>query len=211
MTSRNILVFVCLILVGGVGTFVVQSRLEKREQESKTALYKIQKTFQEENKLVPEADRTPGTTLDVDAKYPKTLAELNGLIAAKSAPSRVLFEAALKMGNLYFEHNQFVKAEPVFQKAVDFAGSSFQKSSAWYFLGVSQEKTGDAKKALESFQRGLNENVDGLKAEILLGLVRTSLKAGDKNKAKGFADRLNREFQGSKSAEVAQALVKENS
>jgi hypothetical protein len=209
LTSRNVTILGVLVLVGGTGTFFFQRHQEKREQESKTALYQIQKTFLEENKAIPEAERAPGVTLDVDAKYPKTVAELNGMLNAKTAPSRVLFEAALKVGNLYSEHNQFQKAIPAFKQAVGYAGSPFQKATGWYFLAVAQERGGEGKDALQSFQSGLSENVEGLKGELLLGLVRMSLKTGDTGKAKLFSERITKELQGSRTAELAEALLKE--
>ena len=211
MTSKNIFILVALIVLGGAGTFGVQRYLETKEMESKSALYRIQKTFIDENTAVPEKDRAPGVTLDVDASYPKTVAELNAMASASGTPKRVGFEAALKLGNLYFEHNQFKKAETAFQKAASLAGTSFQKATALYFWGLSQEKYGDAKQAITQFQAGLGENVEGLKADLLLGLVRLNLKAGDASKAKVFSERLNKEMQGSKQAELAQSWVKENS
>lgn len=211
LTSRNILILIVLIVLGGATTFGVQRHLETKEMESKNALFRIQKTFVEENTKVPEKDRAPGVTLDVDANYPKTVAELNAISVASGTPKRVGFEAALKLGNLYFEHNQFKKSEPAFQKAVSLAGSPFQKATALYFLGLSQEQNGDAKQAITQFQSGLGENVEGLKADLMLGLVRLNLKAGDASKAKVFSERLNKEMQGSKQAELAQSWMKENS
>lgn len=211
LTSKNLFILIVLIVLGGATTFGVQRYLETKEMDSKSALYRIQKSFLDENAAVPEKDRTPGVTLDVDASFPKTVAELNAISAASGTPKRVGFEAALKLGNLYFEHNQFKKAEPAFQKAVSLAGSSFQKATALYFLGLSQEKNGDAKAAITQFQSGLGENVEGLKADLLLGLVRLNLQAGDASKAKVFSERLNKEMEGSKQAEMAQSWVKENS
>jgi hypothetical protein len=208
-SQRNIGIIVGLLAVVGVGTYFYQQSMEKKEQEAKSALYKIQKTFQEENAAVPAAERDAGVTVDVDAKFSKTVSELNGMISSKTAPDRILFEAVLKLGTLYLDHNQFEKAAGILKNGSQFAKTHLQKATGQYLLGVSYERANQAKEALASFQAGLAENVDGLKGELLLGMVRMSLKMNDKEKAKLYSEKMNKELQGSKATETAMALVKE--
>ena len=206
--QRKAGILVGVLLVLGVGIYFYQATAEKKEQEGKTALYEVDNTFEAETKAVPETDRAVGTPLDVDAKFPKTVAQLNEMIAAKKAPKRVLYEAGVKLGTLYLDHNQADKAVGAFKQVTDNAGSSFQKASAFYLLGVSHERANQFKEALDSYDTGLKANVEGLKGELLLGMVRMSVKLNDKEKAKLYLEKMNKEAAGSRSAEMAAELVK---
>jgi TolA-binding protein len=209
-SQRNIGIVIAFLVIAGTGTYLVQQNLEKKEQEAKSALYKIQKTFMDENKAIPESDRDAGVTLDVDAKFSKTVSEMKGMLAAKTAPSRILYEAALKLGTLYLDHNQFEKAVQTLKETDSLASSHLQKASAKFLLGIALERAGQAKEARETFQSGLNENVDGLKGELLLGMVRMSLRLNEKDKAKLYSEKLSKDMQGSREAEMAQTLLKDN-
>ena len=201
------MLFGTLVLLG-VGIYFFQQASDKKDQEGKSTLYKIEKTYEEESKAIPEADRSVGAVLDVDAKYSKTVAELNGMMSAKTAPSRVLFEAGVKLGTLYLDHGQAEKALTPLKQVLDFSSSSFQKASSYFLLGVAQERSKQFAEATKSFEAGLSQNVEGLNGELLLGVVRMSLKLNDKNKAKLFLERMNKEVAGSHAAEVADELVK---
>ena len=50
--------------------------------------------------------------------------------------------------------------------------------------------------------------MDALKGDDLLGMVRMSLKLNDKEHAKLYLEKLNKEVPGSKAAETADALIK---
>lgn len=197
--------FGALLLVG-VGIYFFQQNAEKKEQDGKSALYKIQKTFEDEMKAIPAAEQNV-SKMDVDAKFPKTVSELNGVIAAKSASPRVLFEATVKLGTLYLDHEQADKAAAVLKNGVQFAKTPLQKASQFYLIGVAMERSQQFKDALAQFQEGANLNVDALKGELLLGMVRMSLKLNDVEKAKLFAEKINKELPGSKAYEVANSLV----
>lgn len=208
LDQRKLGILVGALLVIGIGIYFYQSAVDKKDQEGKSALYKIQKTFEEENNAIPADARAPGLTLDVDSKYSKTVSELNGMIAAKSAPNRVLFEADIKLGTLYLDHGQAEKAAAVLKNGVQFAKTSFQKSSQLYLVGVAFERATQYKEALAAYQDGLNESVEALKGDLLLGLVRMSVKLGDREKAKLYETKLSKEVPGSHSAELASALLK---
>jgi len=210
LDQRKLGILAGVILVLGVGIYFAQQASEKKEQEGKTALYQIENTFQDEEKAIPEADRTVGVTLDVDAKFPKTVTGLNEMLTAKKAPERVLYEVGVKLGTLYLDHNQADKAIAAFKHVVANSTSSFQKASANYLLGVSEERANQFKEALETYQVGLKVNVEGLKGELLLGMVRMSVKLNDKEKAKLYLEKMNKEVAGSHSAELAAELVKGN-
>ena len=206
--QRKAGILVGVLLVLGVGIYFAQQASEKKDQEGKSALFQVQNTYEEEQKAIPEADRAVGSALDVDAKFPKTVAQLNEMLSSKKAPNRVLYEAGVKLGTLYLDHSQADKAVAAFKHVVADAGSSFQKASANYLLGVAEERSNQFKEALQSYQNGLNANVEGLKGELLLGMVRMSIKLNDKEKAKLYLEKMNKEVAGSHSAELAAELVK---
>ena len=206
--SRKLGILVGALVVIGFGVYFYGQASDKKEEEGKAALYQVNTTYEDEAKALSEADRAAGVTMDVDAKFPKTISALNEMVTAKKVPPRVLYEAGVKLGTLYLDHNQADKAAGVFKKVTNEASTKFQKASAYYLLGTSEERTNQFKEALESYQSGLSSNVDGLKGELLLGSVRASLKLNDKEKAKLYLERLNKEAPGSRSADIASALVK---
>jgi Tfp pilus assembly protein PilF len=206
--QRNIGIVIGAVLVLGLGIYFYQQTTEKHDQEGKAALYKVEKTFEEEQASVPVADRAPGAPLDVDTKFTKTVSELNGLLSAKTVSKRTLFEANVKLGTLYLDHGQAEKGAAVLKNGVQFAKSDFQKGSQLYLIGVAEERANQFKDALAAYQDGLTENVDALKGDMLLGMVRMSLKLGDKEKAKLYEEKMNKEVPGSKSAEIASSLIK---
>ena len=57
-------------------------------------------------------------------------------------------------------------------------------------------------------QDGLTQNIDALKSEFLLGLMRTHLQLKELDKAKLVSDRITKELSGSKALETATALLK---
>jgi len=206
---RRVAALAVLVVLAGVGVFFAQQVADKKEQEGKAALYKIQKTFEEEEKGLPDSEKEPGSAIDVDARFSKTVSELNGLLSAKTASARVLYDAAMKLGTLYLDHLQYEKAVSAIKSGADFAKSDFQKASARFLLGVAQEQNRKFTEALDAYQSGLACKVDGLKGELLLGAVRVSLKLNDKAKAAKFSEQLGKDMKGSKAAEAAEALVKE--
>lgn len=197
-----------LMVVLGVGIHFVQQGRDQKEQEGKSALYRIQQTYDQELNALPEAQRPAGVTLDVDSKFPKTVSELNGMISAKKVSDRVLFDASMKLGTLYLEHNEPAKAVNALKSMPDFAKTDFQKASAYYLLGSAQERAGLNKEAAESFEQGLKKKVEGLKGEFLVGLIRSLVKTNDVNKAKNYLEQLRKELPGSKALEMGESLVK---
>lgn len=201
---------VSVILFGGVASYFYQQSCDQKEQSAKSALYQVQKTFEAESTSLTEADKSPGSKFDVDAKFPKTVSELNQLLTGKSSSERVQFEAALKLGTIYLEFSKddsLAKAVDALKKVSDFGKTNFQKATALFLLGTAQERASLTKDAADSFQKALNQDYDGLKGEILLSLVRVHLKSNNAAQAKVFADKLNKEAPGTRAAQEAQKLI----
>lgn len=210
LNKKNIIVAVSAIIVLGVGTFFYQQSCDTKEQAAKSALYQVQKTLETETATLSEAEKAAGSKFDVDAKFSKTVAALNGMLSSATTDARVKYEAGVKLGTIYMEFatdNQVSKSVDAFKKASETAKSSFQKASAFYLLGNAQERTNQIKEAAESFQSALNQNYEGLNGELLLSLVRVNLRANDPVKAKAFADKLSKDAPGSRAAQEAQKLV----
>ena len=88
MDSNRLILVVGGLLVLGGAIFFAQSYTEKKEQEGRSSLYQIQKTFESELKAVPEAERAQGVALDVDAKFPEPTAVQCGLINSTKGTER---------------------------------------------------------------------------------------------------------------------------
>ncbi len=208
LDQRKIGIIVGALVIVGAGIWFFQESSEKKNQEGKTALYQVQQTFDTEYNALLPAEREIGAKVDIDSKLPKTVTALNGLLSAKTFSHHTLFEAGVKLGSLYLDHGSAEKAATVFKNTTQFAGSSFQKASGFYLLATAQERASQFKEALASYQESMNEGVEGLKGDDLLGMVRMSIKLGDKERAKLFLEKLNKEVPGSKAAETADSLVK---
>ena len=205
---KRVMVLAVVLVFVGVGAYFYEQYSDSKEQEGKSALYKVQKTFDDELKAIPESDRMAGMVLDVDSKFSKTVSELNGLMSAKSSSNRTLFEASYRLGTLYLEYRQPEKAVSALTKGVGYAKSGIQKASLQYLLGTSFEQTSKFKEAMVAFQDGLTQNIDALKSEFLLGLMRTHLQLKELDKAKLVSDRITKELSGRKALETATALLK---
>ncbi|MBU6153564.1 MAG: hypothetical protein KGP28_04610 [Bdellovibrionales bacterium] len=202
------MIFALLVLTG-VGTYFYQSVSEKKEQEGKTALYKVQKAFEEEIKAIPESERTPGASFDVDSRFSKTVAELNGILKSRSASDRVLFEAAFRLGSLYLENRQPDKAATHLKEGVVFSKTGIQRASIQFLLGSALEQINQAKEALGAFQDGLSQNVGAMKGDFLLGMMRAHLQRKEIEQAKKISDQISKELSGSKFVEAASQILKD--
>ena len=210
LNQKNIIALVSFVIVAGVGTYFYQQSCDQKEQAAKTALYQVQKTFESESATLTEAEKATGSKLDVDSKFPKTVAELNQLLSSNTNPERIQFEAALTLGTIYLEYSKddsLNKAIEALKKVSNFGTTKFQKATAFFLLGTAQERANLAKDAADSFEKALNQNDEGLKGELLLSLVRVSLKANNPTQAKTFSDRLNKEEPGTRAAQEAQKLI----
>lgn len=207
LTTRRLGVLLGLMVVAGLGIHFYQQKMEEKEQAGKSALHRIQQTYEQELNALPEAQRATGVTLDVDAKFPKTVAELNGVLNAKSISSRALFDASMKLGTLYLDHNEPTKAVNALKSMPDHAKTDFQKASAYFLLGTAQTRAGLDKEAADTFQQGLKKNIEGLNGEFLVGIIRSLVKVNDVEKAKTFLEKLRKDLPGSKALETGERLI----
>ncbi len=210
LNKKNISIMVSLVLVAGVGVYFIQQSNEKKEQSAKSALYQVDKSLDAEIALLTEVEKASGSKIDVDVKLPKTVAELNKIVSDQSLTAQVLFEAAMKLGNLYSDHpteHSFERAIAAYKKAISFAKTDFQKSTACYLAGMAFEQQGMLKESEEQFKTGLAVGYEGMKGEMMLAMVRVNVKTKNTTQAKAFADKLNKEQPGTRAAQEAQKLI----
>ena len=208
LDQRKVGILIGALVLAGVGIYFFQGSADNKEQAGKTALYQVQKTYEAETAALPEPERAQGVTLDVDGKYTKTVAGLNAVISEKKVSDRILYEADMKLANLYLDHNHPEKAVEVLKNIKSHAKSGFQKASGLYLLGVSHERANQFKEATDAYDAGLSQNIEGLKGELFLGMIRTSLKLKDTGKAKLYLEKMNKEVAGSHAAQIADEMVK---
>ncbi len=193
----------------GAGTFVFQRQAEQRDQAGRAVLFKAQQAFESELQALPEGERGVGVSLDVDSRFSKTTSELKALLGRTDASARIRYEASLRLGSLYLDYRHPDRAVEYFKGAADAAGSSFQKATAAFLLGTALEQSRMSKEAMETFQLGIRQNVEALKSDFLLGLVRVSLQLNDSAQAKTFSEQLSRELPKTRAAEFAKTLLKD--
>ena len=127
--------------------------------------------------------------LDVEAVFPETIQKLKAL-EEKYGKSRPAYEARLKLGNLYFNHGNYEKALPWYQKAVDTSASKFDKSLALSLVGYAYENLGKGTSAIESFQKAIDLGEKSLRGDLLMAIARCYETVNDVAKARSTYDRI---------------------
>jgi hypothetical protein len=208
--KKTVSILISLVLVAGVATYFVQQSYDVQEQASKNALYDIQKTLDSEISALPAAEKEKGSKIDIDQKLSKSVAALKEMINSKNQAKQVLFQVSMVLANLYLDHpaeGSNEKGMAALKKASEFAKSDFQKVSALYLLSGVQEQMNQLKDAEETLKAALAEGYAGMNSELMLSLVRVSMKVQNTTQAKSFSEKLNKEAPGSRAAQEAQKLV----
>jgi len=223
-SRSNIFVIVVagLLGLGLLGAFFM-NRLEARSDSARNALFLATQSMRTELKAISDLEKpkaapvddkkTPNTApdagvafkkFDVDAKLPETVKKLKD-IDQNFGRTRSAFEARLKLGDLYFNHGEFSKALPWYEKAVGSATGNFEKTLALSSLGYANESLEKPADALQAFQKAVNLGEGSLKGDLLLGVARSYEAVHDSAKARSTYDKIlvelpNTEY--AKSAEV---------
>ncbi len=208
--KKSISILISLVLVAGVATYFIQQSFDAKEQTSKNALFEIQSTLEAETAALPASEKDKGSKIDVDQKFPKSVAALNEMINSKAQAKSVLFQASMELANLYLDHpaeGSSDKGMAALKKASEFASSDFQKVSSLYLLSGVQEQMNQLKQAEETLKLALAEGYAGMNSELMLSLVRVSMKVQNTAQAKTYSEKLNKEAPGSRAAQEAQKLV----
>lgn len=210
LNSKNAIILASGIAVLGGITYFYQQSVDQKIQAARTQFYQVQKTLESEMAVLTEAEKVPGARFDVDAKLPKSVAELRQLIDSAQITDQVRFEAMMKLASLYLEHSEESALKPsieLMKRYADAGKTAFQKSSIYFMLGSAQERSNLIQDAMDSYQKALKQEDQGLKSELLMSLVRVCVKGNDLAKAKSFSEQLTKEAPGSKAAQEAQKLI----
>jgi tetratricopeptide (TPR) repeat protein len=141
--------------------------------------------------------------LDVDAKFPETVKKLKA-VEQDFGGTRAAFEARLKLGTLYFDHADYTKSLPWFEKAAQSAPGNFEKALALNSVGYANENLGKPADAVQSYQKALNLGEGGLKGDLLLGIARSYEALHDTAKARSTYDQILKDLPGSDHAKSAE-------
>lgn len=159
----------------------------------------------EEDAVAAEArEKLRYQKMDVDAKLPRAVQKLKE-VEQSFTGTRSAFEARLKLGDLYYNHGDYAKSLPWFQKAVDSAPGKLEKALALSSVGYTYENLAQQNEAIQSYQKANSLGQPTVKGDLLLGIARCYEALHDSAKARSTYDQIltelpNTEF--SKSAEL---------
>jgi len=158
-----------------------------------------------ENALAAEAqEKVRYQKMDVDAKLPRAVQKLKE-VEQTYAGTRPAFEAHLKLGDLYYDHGNYAKSLPWFQKAIEAAPGKLEKALALSSLAYTYENLSQHLEAIQTYQKANSLGQPSVKGDLLLGIARCYEALHDSAKARSTYDQIltelpNSEF--SKSAEL---------
>lgn len=141
--------------------------------------------------------------MDVDAKLPGTVQKLSE-IEKSFKGTRSAFEARLKLGDLYYDHGDYAKSLPWFQKAADSAPGKLEQALALSSLGYAYENLSQLNEAIQFYQKANNLGQSSVKGDILLGIARCYEALHDSAKARSTYDQILTELPNTESAKSAE-------
>ncbi len=225
--SGKVLIGVAFLLAIGLGIAFWMNHQDTLFESSRNALFLAEKSISAEMKaLVPpkaagipalpaqktDAALSDGVTyqkLNVDRQLPKSV-ELLKAVEHKYGSTRSALDARVKLAGLYFNHGDYAKALPWYQKAID-SSSGFEKAAALSSLGYAFENLGKPLEAIQSYEKAINLGEGSLKGDLLLGIARSYEAAHNPVKARSIYDQILKELPGteySKSAELFKESLK---
>lgn len=203
LNSKNMISLVVALIVLGVGVYSYQNHQEQKEDAGRSALYQAQKTYEEELKTIPEAERNQ--PLDIATKFPKTVAAYQH--AQTVGTDQTKFESAYQLAQVYLLHQSYDGALQALQGAQEHASGNFEKTSVLFLKGRIYEVTQKYSEASQTFNQALSKGFEGLKAEIFSGLVRSYFKEGQKEKAKTYLEKFKKDFPKAQDLEPLEKML----
>lgn len=234
--AKGVLVLVGAIFALGVLAALYMNHRDAQAKAGRNAYFLAQKTLETELKALvpappakapaapksktdaPEAKEPPAPTvesltyqkMDVDTKLAGAVKKLTE-VSQVFASTRSGYDAAMNLGDLYFNHGEFAKASPWYEKGLAAAPDSFEKAIALSSLGYVQENLSKPAEALQYFQKAIKLGEAGLKGDLLLAVARCYEATNDTVKARATYDQIltdlpNTEY--AKSAEIFKAQLK---
>lgn len=184
-----------LFLLGVGGAFYAQHR-EARNEAARNALYLAEKSLEKDAKA---------TAGPVETQYADSIQKLKG-VESGFGSGRAVFEARLKLGDLYLNHGDPNQASTWYIKAVDVAPGRLEKGLALSALAYAQENLEKPNEALQSFQKALNLGEASLKGDLLLGIARCYSAMQDSAKARSTYDQILTDLPNTEYSRTAEIL-----
>ena len=220
---------VSLVLIG-IASGLYVSRRDSKASAARNALFEASKVLNEEMKSLENLEATQAMAqatakatsvpsketakpaeavavkkLDVDKQLAKSAA-LFKVVDSNFGNTRAAFEARFELAELYFNHGEFKKALPWYEKALDSAPNNFEKASILSALGYTQENLGDFKEAIRFFNKALDLGEGSLKGDLLLGIARSYESLHDVANARSTYDKILSQLPGTEHAKSADLL-----
>lgn len=210
----------------GVGIALFMNQLESKSKNARNALFLAEKALAAEVKgfASHEVSKEANTThkgqsdssldevafkkLDVDVRFPDGVQKLKAIVQ-EFRGTRAALDAQVKLGDLYYNHGEFSKALPWFEKAAG-SSSGIEKATALSSMGYTYENLGQPQEAITFFQKAINLGEASLKGDLLLALGRCYEALHDFAKARSTYDKILSELSNTeyaKSAEIAKSQL----
>jgi tetratricopeptide (TPR) repeat protein len=223
-SGRFVIIVAVFIGLGLVAGYWI-NHLNAQDETARNALFLAEKSIEAEMKPLVEAQKPASSPsakkkneaqdaaeafetvayqkLDVDSQFPASVKKLTA-IDQNFSRTRSAFEARFKLGSLYYNHGEFSKALPWYEKAAQSAPGSFEKSLALASIASTHENLGKAAEAVQVYQKALNLGESALKGELLLGLARSYEALHDTAKARSTYDQILTELPTTEQAKSAE-------
>jgi tetratricopeptide (TPR) repeat protein len=224
----NVFIIVIAVLIGvGIIAGYWMNHLESKSDDARNALFLAEKAIETETKALAALEKpavpadpkkkaaTPESPdpsaleaisykkLDVDQKFPDAVKKLKA-VDDQFSGTRAAHEARLKLATLYYDHGEFAKALPWYEKAAGSAPGNFEKALALSSVGYTYENLAKPNEAIHSYQKALNLGEGGLKGELLLGMARSYEALHDTAKARSTYDRIVTELPNTEHSKTAE-------
>lgn len=211
--NLNLMTGLLIGLLGlGLLTAFFMNRMDTKSEAAQNALFLAEKTLETELKALAPPEQKPKTPpkliskdqpatptdstallaykkMDVDAQLPHATKELKA-VEQNFSRTRAAFEARLKLGDLYFNHGEFSKALPWYDKALDSAPGNLEKVLTLSSLGYVKENLGQPAEAIQIYQKAINLGEGSLKGDLLMGIARGYEAVHDLAKARSTYDQI---------------------
>lgn len=199
-TKPILITLAVLLAIIGLTSFLL-SKKESRQGAAQTALYLALKTEAQESKAT--------ATGSVATRFKDSLEQLTR-VSKDFSGTRAAYEAELKLGDIYYDHDEPQSSIAWYESATKSAPRAFERMLAFYALAYAYEATQKYPEALKALEKAQNQG-EGLRAEILLSMARIYSLTKDHGKAIATYDQVISQFPNSeyaRDAETQKSFVK---
>ncbi len=187
-----------LLGIALVAVLVLQNRSSKA-MDAQGVLHFAAQAVEKANS--PEAQK-----LGFADRYKDALPKLEAVVATYPN-ARAGFEAAMMMGNIYFEHAKWDDAKAAFQKAQKASAGDFEKAGVSVALAQVAEAQKEIPLAIELFEKASRTGAGtSMQGQALLGLARAQASSGKPDLARATYDKIIKDLADSPFSARAETL-----